>query len=103
MSKSYALPTNNHFISLQTAVEMTTRYRNDKQTLLADPTNQTLLPICETFDLAAIQKLTAITGAAAMRIYYGMSDNKDIHSILVAVDADGRDMLPADSFGTTDD
>ncbi len=76
----------NHQISLQQAIDMTTLYRQNQ------PAN---LPVCETFDLAAIQSLIANTAAYSLRIYYGMKTDNTIHAILVAVDASGNDILPS--------
>jgi hypothetical protein len=48
------MPTN-HFISLQTGIDMTTLYRQEKENILATAyKNQNILPISETFDRAAI-------------------------------------------------
>lgn len=77
---------NNHEISLQTAIEMTTRYRASR------PAN---FPVCETFEIAAIQKLLATAGCVSIRIYFGMKENGDANVILVAVNAAGEDILPA--------
>lgn len=92
---SYRLPTNDHVISLETAVEMTQRYRAEKQSLLVDPTDETILPVCETFSRDAVLNLLNTAGAAAFRIYYGMTVNQNIHAILVAVAQNGSDILPA--------
>ena len=77
---------NNHDITLQQAIDMTTRYRANK------PANA---PICETFDIAAINELAAVTGCAYLRIYYGMKENMEIDAILVAADENGEDILPS--------
>jgi hypothetical protein len=48
------MPTN-HFISLQTGIDMTTLYRQEKENILATAyKNQNILPISETFDRAAM-------------------------------------------------
>lgn len=78
--------TTNHAISLQEAIEMTIRYRANQ------PAN---LPVCETFDLGAINQLMATQGCSFLRIYYGIKTDMSIHAILVAADADGADILPA--------
>jgi hypothetical protein len=86
----------NHEISLQTAIDMTSRYRGKR------PIN---FPICETFEKAAIQKLLDTTGCASFRIYYGMKADDRVDAILVAADAEGKDILPnlaADAGGTDD-
>jgi len=78
-------PTNNHEISLQTAIDMTTRYRSNR---LAQ------FPICETFEKAPVTKLLATEGCTSLRIYYGMKENENVDAILVAVNAEGEDILP---------
>ena len=75
----------NHEISLQTAVEMTNRYRANK------PVN---FPICETFGAGAINRLLATTGCTSLRIYYGMKAGNEVDAILVAVNEVGEDILP---------
>ena len=75
----------NHEISLQTAVDMTNRYRANK------PVN---FPISETFGVDAINRLLATTGCASLRIYYGMKTDNQVDAILVAVNAAGEDLLP---------
>ena len=83
----------NHEITLQTAIEMTTRYRDN---MPAD------YPICETFEASAIERLLATPGAVSFRIYYGLKENGTMHAILVAADSDGNDLLPVSqsSFAT---
>ena len=86
----------NHEISLQTAIDMTSRYRGKR------PSN---FPICETFEKDVIQKLLNTTGCASFRIYYGMKADEQVDAILVAVDAEGNDILPPlanAATGTTD-
>ncbi len=75
-----------HEISVQTAIEMTTRFRASK------PSD---LPLCETFEMEAIQKLLDTYGCGYLRIYYGRKENGDIHAILVAADPDDFDILPS--------
>jgi len=77
--------TNNHEISLQAAIDMTTLYRNNR------PEN---FPICETFEKEAIEKLLVTEGCAFLRIYYGMKENLQADAILVAANASGEDILP---------
>jgi hypothetical protein len=75
---------------------MTTLYRNNR------PSN---FPICETFEIAAINRLLSTPGSAYLRIYYGMKQNMDADAILVAVNADNEDILPSSANETviTDD
>ena len=76
----------NHEISLQTAIDMTSRYKGKR------PIN---FPICETFEKTAIQKLLDTAGCASFRIYYGMKEeDQRVHAIIVGFDGDGKDILP---------
>ena len=74
-----------HEITLAEAVDMTTRYREQR------PTNY---PISESFDLAAIQRLLATPGAAQLRIYYGLKQDGKMNAILVVANSEGQDILP---------
>ena len=87
---------NNHEISLQTAIDMTKRYRASR------PAN---FPICETFEKEVIQRILDTTDCASFRVYFGMKENQQVSVIMVAADADGNDLLPAasDSVTGTDD
>jgi hypothetical protein len=76
---------NNHEISLQEAIEMTTLYRANR------PAN---FPICETFEKEAVEKLLATEGCTFFRIYYGMKENMEVDAILVAVNENDEDILP---------
>lgn len=73
-------------ISLQEAVDMTTRYRANK------PSN---FAVCETFQVDIINTLLSVEGCAFLRVYYGMKTDLSAHAILVAADADGQDLLPS--------
>jgi hypothetical protein len=89
-------PTNNHEISLQTAIDMTTLYRTNRPAEF---------PICETFEKDAVIKLLATEGCASVRIYYGMKEEGNVDAILVAADSQGADILPQTTNTTeeTDD
>jgi hypothetical protein len=85
----------NQFISLSTAIEMTTLYRNQKEGILKPGyQGQNILPISESFDRNAFDSLLAQSGCEGLRIYYGMSEDFKIHAIIVGVNASGEDMLP---------
>ena len=92
------LPSGSHLIPLSQAVEMTSRYRANKDAIL-DPKykGQTILSTCETFNKDQFLVYLSKVEVAAFRIYYGMSDNLRIHAILVGVDKDGKDILPSNS------
>lgn len=83
------------FISLRNAAAMTAAYRADKENIL-DPQYRGLNILCisETFDRTQVLSMLNNTGCDAMRVYYGMDENKKVHAILVGVDADDQDMLP---------
>ncbi|MGV3528106.1 MAG: hypothetical protein ACO1OO_04355 [Flavisolibacter sp.] len=83
------------FISLTEAVQMTTDYRNSRESILATAyQGQNILAICETFDKDQVLQLLNETGCEKLRIYFGMDTGKKVHSILVGVDADDIDILP---------
>lgn len=86
--------TNNHEITLQTAVEMTKRYRANR------PVN---FPNCESFGVEAIKKLLATPGCTSLRIYYGMKENNEVDAVLVAANEAGEDLLPSISLSEEDD
>jgi hypothetical protein len=79
---------NKHEISLQTAVDMTTRYRMNQLPAFS---------VCETFEIEAVRKLMDTQGCAFLRIYYGMKEDRNAHAILVAVNAENEDILPSES------
>ncbi|MDB5229621.1 MAG: hypothetical protein JWN76_426 [Chitinophagaceae bacterium] len=94
---------NNH-ISLQQAIAMTTRYRENKTSILAPGVSMDILCISETFPKLAVTGLLAQEGAEFLRIYYGMDEQLDVHAIVVAADKDGKDMLTSAGLtGTADD
>jgi len=86
------------FITLAEAIQMTTKYRENREAIL-DPRyrDQNILPICESFDRDVFDKVLAQEGCAGLRTYLGMDDSLLVKVIVVGVDANGRDMLPATS------
>jgi ABC-type dipeptide/oligopeptide/nickel transport system permease subunit len=84
-----------HLIPFPDAIEMTKRYRNNRDSILAQQEQgKNILPICETFDKAAIVQLLEQPNCAGFRIYYGMDTELKVHAILVGTDATGADILP---------
>ncbi len=84
-----------HFISLAQAIEMTTRYRTQKESILSsDFRGKNILSISETFDRDAFDDVLAKPGCVALRIYYSMDVNNIVHAIIVGVNKDNDDMLP---------
>ncbi|HEU5051885.1 MAG TPA: hypothetical protein VFT78_02165 [Hanamia sp.] len=99
------MPTN-HFIPLEQAKTMTSLYRGEMNNILAAPyQGKGILPVCETFDRAAFDTLLAETGCTAVRIYYGMSDDLKVHAVVVGVNSNNEDILPAagNTLGTEED
>lgn len=91
---SLTTPTEKHSISLELAIEMTTRFRNEKDNILLDQYRESdILPICETYDKDAVMKLLLQPSCESFRIYYGMDADLKLHAILVGADANGADIL----------
>jgi hypothetical protein len=88
------MPTN-HFISLQTAIDMTTLYRQERESILAPVyKDQNILALSEKFERSAVDTILALEGCVALRVYYGMDENYKVHAILVAVNEYNEDILP---------
>lgn len=87
--------TSSGFISLNQAIEMTSRYRQNKDAVI-DPafSGNDILAICDTINKAAIEALLAKTGCTAIRLYYGMNADLQLRPILVAVNQNDEDILP---------
>ena len=87
--------TSTGFISLQQAIEMTTRYRQNKGSVIAPAfSGSDILSTCDTFNKAAIEALLAKPGCTAIRLYYGMDAGLLVRPILVAVNKNDQDILP---------
>ena len=83
-----------HFISLERAIEMTTLFRKNRDSILVEGSRgQNILPISETFDRAAFDVLLAQPGCAGIRMYYGMDETLKVHIISVGVNASNQDLL----------
>ena len=88
----------NHLISLEEAVNLTTTYQAEKDSLLCEEyQGRNILPVCETFDRADIDTLLAQEGCVGLRIYLGMDNNALVKVVLVGVDANNDDLLDADN------
>jgi hypothetical protein len=94
----------NQFISLPTAIEMTARFRTERNNILQfEYQDQNVLPLSETFDRSAIDTLLGKEGAVALRIYYGMDENLKIHAIIVASNENNEDLLAPMSLTATEE
>jgi hypothetical protein len=96
MPVTNTLPTApDQFISLEPAIEMTARYREKRETILAAVyKGKNILALSETFSKEAVTTLLAVDDCAAVRIYYGMDETDKVHAILVPVNAANEDILP---------
>lgn len=84
-----------NFISLQTAIDMTTLYRKEREEILQTQyQNRDILAKSETFEKDQILKLLAKQGCEKLRVYYGMDGELKVHAILVPVNANNEDILP---------
>ncbi len=96
MTQYEICPQGSHSISLAQAVQMTTLYRQNRNSILKDDyQNQNILAISETFNGKDVASLLGETGCVGLRIYYGMSEDLKVHAILVGVGEDGVDILPS--------
>jgi hypothetical protein len=90
-----------HFIPLDKAAEMTRRFREQKESILALPfRTQDIFTICETFDRSAFDAVLQKEGCKGLRIYYGMDDLLKIHAIIVGVNEKDEDMIASLTSGT---
>ncbi|MEJ7912998.1 MAG: hypothetical protein WKF70_07575 [Chitinophagaceae bacterium] len=85
-----------HFITLQSAVGMTTAFRAARETVVKDEyRGQNILPIAETFDRSAFDTLLSQPGCTAIRLYSSMDAFLKIHTVAVAVNIRNEDILPS--------
>ena len=83
-----------HLISLQTAIDITTRFRNEKENILIQSLRgQNILPVCETFDRSAFDTLLAQSGCQAIRVYFSMDSSLKVKLVIVGVDSSKADIL----------
>src|ERR1700733_10625680 len=89
--KTYCMSTNvtlplgiNHFISLDNAKEMTSRFREHRNDILVPELREmNILSICETFDRGAFDTVLAETGCLGIRVYFGMTPELKVRVIVV--------------------
>lgn len=82
------------FISLSEAKKMISLYQNEQENILKDGfQNKQILATSELIDKEKLEKILKIPGCNNIRIYYGMDSTLKIHSILVAVDEKGQDII----------
>lgn len=92
------------FINLATATEMTLRFRENSENLLKPEfQNQQILPNNETFDRSVIETLLNKPGCSQIRVYSGLDDTLKLHSLIVAVDENGNDIITVANGESTSD
>ena len=86
------------FINLQDAVDITSRYRSNKETILGNAyKNQGILPVCESFNRDVISDLLAQTNCSGIRIYFSMASDYKVKVTIVGYDSNAEDILPRDA------
>ena len=84
-----------HFIDLQKAIEMTRRFRENKENVLAEAyRNRNVLLTCETFTRDAFDDLLKQNDCKKIRVYFGMEANNQVKVIVVGVNSADEDILP---------
>ncbi|MES2003012.1 MAG: hypothetical protein V4450_00725 [Bacteroidota bacterium] len=74
-----------HQISLAEAIGLTSRYRQEPVTGLF---------LSEAYDAASVLALLQQPACKSFRLYLGRKEDGSICTVLVAADADGKDILP---------
>ena len=92
------------FISLQNAVDITSRFRSNKENILDNAyKNQGFLPICESFDREQIDDLLSQNDCTGIRIYFSMDGNYKVKVAIVAYDSNNEDILVKDEEKIAED
>ena len=88
------MPAQDHYISLKEAVEMTTTFRENRETILADDYKETnVLAQCETLDKEALRAFMDNEYCKSIRLYSGMNNDLQVKTILVGVNENAEDMI----------
>ncbi len=91
---SSALDAINHDITYAQAQTMIGNFTAVRESMLSSNfQNNGTMPIYETFNLAAIDKLICQPTAIGFRIYTAMDSENKIRFVLVGVDSDGKDII----------
>lgn len=91
-----------HRITIEKARHMIGRFKDQKEKILKNEhAGKNILPVCETFNRQAIDKLLTQPGCIGVRIYYSMDEALRVHAILVGVNSNNEDILPKTASATT--
>jgi hypothetical protein len=94
MTLSNNLQHTNHEISLEDAIEMTTRFREEIQSMFKPEFSAIgILPISETFNKSIFEDLVMQPECVAVRSYFGMDENNEVRLLFVGVDENNNDIL----------
>lgn len=86
----------NNVITLEQAIQMTSLFRAQRTNVLApEQAGKNILPNAETFERAVFDKILSQPGCTGLRIYYGMNQDLQLRAIVVGVNENDEDMLPA--------
>ena len=84
-----------HFITLAQAIDLTKRFRDNKETILkSEFAGREILTICDTLPKEVFQTLMSKPGCVSIRIYYGMDSSLKVRPVIVPVNSSGQDILP---------
>lgn len=92
---SYLIPSpGSNLVPVSRAKEMITKYRENKNTILASEyKDSAVLATSETFNAEDVRLLLSQEGCVGFRVLYGMDNELKVHSILVGVDKEGQDII----------
>lgn len=94
MSLLNDLMNTDHHITLEEAVELTSRYRNEMPGILRpEYADDNVLPLSETFEKSIFIDLGSQNECVAIRSYFGMDENHKVRLIFVGVNENNEDML----------
>ncbi len=83
-----------NLITLAQAVTMTSRYRENRNTILKEEyQGNNLLLTCETFDRQSFDDVLGQDGCVKVRVYFGMDEKLQVKAIIVGVNAMDEDIL----------
>lgn len=88
----------NHEITLQKAIEMTSRFRKEMKSIV-QPDYASALPYAETFSKSVFTQLAAQPGCVSIRSYLGLDEKNNVRLIFVGVNDKNEDILPGFTGG----